>query len=328
MIAGSRFSLLMIIYCVFQDYWSKNEVMLTPFFPSTMARDRFFSILSFLHLSDNSKAVSKGQPGYTPLQKLGEGFQIIVRRFKEAFTPGPQIAIDEAIIPWRGNLSFKVYNKDKPDKYGIKAYELCDSLTGYCSRIQIYVGKVLDVSVHGIIYDLVMNLVSPYLHQGFQLFMDNYYTSPFLFLDLFFNGTGACGTCRLNRSGLPRKIKDATLEQKGESIVMHTGPLMAMKMLDRKPVTILSTISKSTTVVTNKKDPKTKESVVRPECIVGYNKFMGDVDRSDQMLKYEAFRHRSIKWWKKVFFIFYPWLVLTHILFISSTQEKGCCNVF
>ena len=83
-----------------------------------------------------------------------------------------------------------------------------------------------------------------------------------------------CGTCRLNRSGLPRKIKDAKLEQKGESIVMHTGPLMAMKMLDRKPVTILSTISKSTPVVTNKKDPKTKESVVRPECIVGYNKFV------------------------------------------------------
>ncbi|XP_066291056.1 piggyBac transposable element-derived protein 4-like [Branchiostoma lanceolatum] len=36
-----------------QDYWSRDEVMETPFFPSIMRRDRFLLILKFFHLSDN-----------------------------------------------------------------------------------------------------------------------------------------------------------------------------------------------------------------------------------------------------------------------------------
>jgi len=36
------------------DYWSSNEVLSTPWFGTIMARDRFFDILRYLHLSDSS----------------------------------------------------------------------------------------------------------------------------------------------------------------------------------------------------------------------------------------------------------------------------------
>ena len=39
---------------------------------------------------------------------------------------GEHIDIDEGMLKWRGRLSFRVYNKEKPTKYGIKGFILAD----------------------------------------------------------------------------------------------------------------------------------------------------------------------------------------------------------
>jgi hypothetical protein len=49
--------------------------------------------------------------------------------------PHQNISLDEEMIPWRGNLSFRVYSPDKPVKYGIKAYMVSDSSNGYGYRV-------------------------------------------------------------------------------------------------------------------------------------------------------------------------------------------------
>jgi len=41
---------------------------------------------------------------------------------------------------------------------------------------------------------------------GFDLFMDNYYTSPQLFLTLYNKGVNCCGTARVNRKGFPKSL--------------------------------------------------------------------------------------------------------------------------
>jgi hypothetical protein len=46
--------------------------------------------------------------------------------FNSAYIPHQNISLDEEMIPWRGNLSFRVYSPDKPVKYGIKAYMVSD----------------------------------------------------------------------------------------------------------------------------------------------------------------------------------------------------------
>ena len=38
-----------------RDYWTTSEVLSTPWFPTIMSRDRFFTILRFLHLVDSTK---------------------------------------------------------------------------------------------------------------------------------------------------------------------------------------------------------------------------------------------------------------------------------
>lgn len=62
---------------------------------------------------------------------------------------------------------------------------LCDSTNGYCSRFEMYHGSQENQSNKGKINDLVMRLINPYLGKVHKLYVENYYTSPILFHDLF-----------------------------------------------------------------------------------------------------------------------------------------------
>ena len=283
------------------EYWSTDPIMQTPFYPSIMSRDFFMNILSFLHLSDNRNYILRGQRGYNPLFKLGEVYDNILTRFKTVWYPGQHVCIDEGMIPFRGKVHMRVYAPDKPDKYGLKSYELCDSENAYCCVFRLYTGKTEQaVSKHGRTYDLVMSLMHDYLRKGHILYIDNYYTSPQLLMDLHKKGTGATGTAR-NRKGFPPAVRDAKLSNKGDKIVMSNGPMMAMKIKDRKDVKMLSTVHSSTDVDTAKRNHR-GVAIRRCEAVHMYNQFMEAVDRNDQMVAYSSFRRRTLKWWKKVFF--------------------------
>ena len=70
-----RFLALVIImglvsYPSIEDSWVTSWPFATATFSSVMSRDRFSLILRFLHLSDSTKYIPKGQPGHNPLFKL------------------------------------------------------------------------------------------------------------------------------------------------------------------------------------------------------------------------------------------------------------------
>jgi len=52
-------------------------------------------------------------------------------KFSRFYYPGEFITIDEGMIPFAGKVQFKVYNPDKPTKWGIKEYLLCDAANTY-----------------------------------------------------------------------------------------------------------------------------------------------------------------------------------------------------
>lgn len=87
------------------DYW--YPITSTPFFGYCMARDRFLLILTFLHLNDNNFYIPRGLANYNPLFKLGDIFKQIVSSFGHAYYPCHQLALDEGMVPWRGNLPFE-----------------------------------------------------------------------------------------------------------------------------------------------------------------------------------------------------------------------------
>ena len=166
------------------DYWSTDKILSTPFFPTIMPRNRFLGILNCLHLNNNEKHVARDHTEYDPIFKLRPVYDVMQTKFRESYTPTESIALNEATIGWRGNLSFKVYNPDKPTRFGIKLYEICDSSNGYCCNFEMYMGRNKTISENGATYDLVMRLMTPYLNKGYKLYTDNYYSSPILFNDL------------------------------------------------------------------------------------------------------------------------------------------------
>ena len=76
------------------------------------------------------------------------------------------------------------YMPKKPKKFGVKLWVLCESQSGYCLNLQIYKGKEGDNQESGLAYRVVMDLMRVYLYRNHYLFVDNYCTSPKLFLDL------------------------------------------------------------------------------------------------------------------------------------------------
>ena len=67
----------------------------------------------------------------------------------------------------------------------------------------VYTGRRENASVNGLGYDVVTKLVQPYTNQGYNIYIDNFYTSINLLKTLQEKGFNACGTARTNRKGFP-----------------------------------------------------------------------------------------------------------------------------
>ena len=90
--------------------------------------------------------------------------------------------------------------------------------------------------------------------------------------------------------------KDRMLKRKGETASFHNKDLLLMKYNDRKVVYLLSTVDKASPVPTGKRDPRNGQPIVKPNVVLNYDRFMGGVDRSDQMVSYATFNARTLKW--------------------------------
>lgn len=152
---------------------------------------------------------------------------------------------------------------------------------------------------------LVVNLVEGLENKGHHLYCDNYYTSPDLFLTLKNLGFGACGTVRVNRRGVPACIKAKQKMRKGEIKSVSTDGVLALQWMDKRIVTMLTTIHDDSTIVKRRRTRLSAtglEDIVKPTAIAEYNTYMGGVDKSDQLLTYYTFHHRTTKWWKRAVF--------------------------
>ena len=244
-----------------EAYWTKEECIQTPFFSKNMSKDRLLAILSNIHLADNSAAIPQGQPGFDKLFKLRPFIKMCRENFMK-YTPERELSFDEGTCPFKGRMHFKVYNPQKPNKFGIKLFELCEAKSGYIVDFDIYQGFTeacsfvdalesmdedgqptnhygdLTTTSKLILGSLVR---AGLLNKGHFIFMDNYFTSPELFAELNAMDTYACGTLRVNRKNVPKAFRSVKLRQ-GGTIFRRSENMLAIKYRDKRDVHILSTI--------------------------------------------------------------------------------------
>ena len=103
----------------------------------------------------------------------------------------------------------------------------------------------------------------------------------------------------------------------------YSDKLVALKLLDRKHVTLRSTAFNCALTDTGKKHWKTNEPVKKHNLVYQYNRYMGGVNCNDQLLKYSALNRRTLKWWKKVFFRFLNVaMVNAYVLHCEWSEKK------
>ena len=119
------------------------------------------------------------------------------------------MCLDESMITFKGRAVATVYQLKKPHKWGMQAWFLTDSRTGYCYNLDIYSGKETDTVDQNInkTHRIVMNMASPCNDAGHHLYFDNYYTSPAVIDDLALKHFGACGTIRVNRKEVHKRSR-------------------------------------------------------------------------------------------------------------------------
>ena len=147
-------------------------------------------------------------------------------------------------------MSFRQYLKGKPNPWGIKAFVLADSKTGYFNRVRIYYGKetqLLDSSLPHTV-KVVMTLVEPFHHQGYDLYLDRFYGSLLLSTELSKVGITVTGTVQANRRGLLKEVTAKRKEPRGTVRAARSGKMVALSWLDKRKVLMLS-IKHSTAVV-------------------------------------------------------------------------------
>jgi hypothetical protein len=114
---------------------------------------------------------------------------------------------------------------------------------------------------------------------------------------LKYNGTDCVGTMKISRKNVPKKVKDAKLNQ-GEIIAQHCGPITVMKWRDKRNVVMISAYH----YAEMKSVTKRGKGRQKPACISEYNKWLGGVDLKDQLLQmYLAERKHLHKWYLKLF---------------------------
>jgi hypothetical protein len=296
-------------------YWTTNLLLETPYIAKIMTEKRFSMIMKCLHFVNNfTLPETFSHPGEKSFSKIKPFFSAVIHQFSTVYIPEQNIAVDESLMLWKGRLAMKQYIPLKRARFGLKSYELCECGSGYIWNSIVHTGPNLELDESNDMLTssrIVLTLTKELLGKGYTLYMDNWYSSPALYRQLRSNQTDALGTVRLNRKHMPVQLKKKVA--KGQTIALYSTDLMALKWMDKREVSILSTFhgSEMTTVRTFRGNKE------KPVAVVAYNKHMGAIDLADQMLTaYPAERKRRKVWYKKQFCHLLNQIVLnSYILF-------------
>ena len=290
--------------------WTTHRVFRHPAFGETMTRTRFEKILKYFHVGNATSNPPRGQPGHDRLSLVRSVMDQILQKCVDNYQPSKECSVDEAMIAYKGRLSFKQYLPAKPTKFGVKVWVRADPNNGYVNEFQVYTGKSDQTSSsEGGLGERVVKKLCERLHgKNHHVYMDNYFSTPKLFTDMERACIYCCGTVRVNRKGLPVELKNKRLlRNQGDFVIFQKGSLTATAWKDKKQVNFLSTNCNPTEIdtVSRRQKDGSRVDVVCPIVSKCYTTYMSGVDRADQLRMQYATCRKAVKWWKYIFWFLF-----------------------
>ena len=311
------------------DYWSKSPYLGLPVLRKHMSRKRFWELWCNLHVVNNSEV----SPGDGVGRKIKPVLSVLGDTFIANYSPSQELCVDESMVKYKGRVTGKVYMPKKPIKLGFKIWCCSCSCCGYLCTFRMYDGKPVDVhtgkkfSEKGLVVKVVKDLVSPFEDMNHVLYMDNFFTSGPLVEDLSKNKIYVVGTIKRRAMGYPQGLKECTPPPKGTYLTEKVGDICYYLFSDRGLVSFVSNVF----------PPHMKDKVARiqrggvlryqsvPPVLPAYNKYMGGVDRLNQVRRSYGFDRKSRRYWLRLFFQFFDYATdNAHILYKHNCVR---CNI-
>ncbi|XP_051739543.1 piggyBac transposable element-derived protein 4-like [Ctenopharyngodon idella] len=298
------------------DYWRQDSLFSLPLPATVMSRDRYRTISWNLHMShpdaDKENDKKRGTAEHDQLFRIKPLMDTIRLACKAFYHPRRNLAVRERLAACRANFGMTRFTKAKPTKLGFKFFVLADSSNEYTVDLAVYTSKNSFPTGHGISYDAVMSLLDKkVLGSGYHVYMDDFFTSPKLLTDLLAMKFGACGTYRDYRRGFPQSASNSLTKKstRGSIRWIRDGPLVCVKWMDKKEVSVCSTIHAAYTGDRVQRKVKAQDTwrtktFPCPAPATAYNHHMAGTDLSDQLLEYYTAQHKTMKWYRKVFLHF------------------------
>lgn len=302
-------------------YWSTDERLGVPGVKNVMPLKRFKKLEQYLHVVDNNT-----DDGTDRLYKIRPLLDMANRSFLQSYKPRKEIAIDEAMVPFKGRSTLRQYLPAKPTKWGMKVWCACESATGYLLQFSVYCGKRDGGTHHGLGHDVVMQLAAPFLGKYHHLYFDNFFSSVALLTGLLQEKTYAAATVRKNRKELPVAFKEKRKMKQGDCQVYQKDEILATIWRDKRDVFMLSsnTDHAMDTVERWDRHSRTRKLVPCPAVVKLYNQSMGGVDKADQMRGYYSTLKKCRKYWRYLLhFIFDSAINNSFILFDQAAAKPS-----
>jgi hypothetical protein len=282
-----------------KNMWSKDYG--TPLIKEMMTRNKFYQIMKYLRFDDKSTRHSRiSIDKFALARDIWERF---ISNSQSCFKPDFELTIDEQLLPCKTRCPFIQFMPNKPDKFGIKFWLLCDVKSKYVCNGYPYLGKQ-DLRDEGDFLgeSVIKKLTQPYLNKGYHVTADNYFSSRKAALYLLENKTSFLGTLKGNKREIPilydskQNIKNNKLtlyssefyrDEKGCLLTLYQGKT-------DKNVLILSTLHDQIYIdCANKKKPNT---------VISYNTTKFGVDAVDNMTRLYNVKSATRRWPVQVFY--------------------------
>lgn len=261
-------------------------------FPATMSRQIFEKINRNLRFDDPlTKSARMERDKLGPISRL---WSLWSYRFPLLFKPERDLCLGAQLVPYRGNCPFRQYMPNKPGKYGLKIWTLCDVKTLYALKTHVDTGKSSDVREDNGGMRLTLELTDGM--KGYNITTDKHIASVGLADALWKRKMTLVGTIKKNGAELPPEILSIKERETMSSMfAFHRNKALISYVPKRsKNVVILST--------KHREPEKEKKGKKRPQALLDYYSCKGAVDNHEKYASTYSGRRTSHSWAQALFY--------------------------
>lgn len=263
-----------------------------PYFRATMSQNRFKELTFAIRFDE--KETREERKMTDKLAALRTVWDHVFGVSKNYYMPGGTLTLDEQTLGFRGRCSFKIYNPDKPDRYGIKIVILADSVTYYAFTAEIYIGKRTENPDIKYGHHYLRKLCEPIYGCNLTVTCDNFFTSVPAIEELLDKGVTVVGTVRKSQREIPAEVVETKNREPNTVAYLYSDKITLLSYVPparpKKPKKNVILMSSTHDV------PDKTKTVVLPTIVDYYNSTKSGVDKLDQMCKSYSAQRKTRRW--------------------------------